>query len=55
MTKTRNYPLSGGRSETWTFDGYGKATSVVVNDGKGNSQAHHVARGIFGPYRGSKK
>jgi len=45
----------GSYTETWTYKG-GRATGISHTENRsGKSHSHNVARGILGPFVGSRK
>lgn len=53
--KDRTESKSDGGTSTWHYDKHGSATHVTDRDSNGSTHDHGVGRGIFGPFKGSKK
>ncbi len=53
-TKNVRRHFTDGSSETKTYRG-GRLQSIRDTGSKGRSHDHHVGRGIFGPFKGSRK
>jgi hypothetical protein len=46
----------GSYAETWHYNKYGRATGVTDTDKhSGKSHSHNVGRGLFGPFKGSRR
>ena len=44
-----------GSSEDRTYNRYGKLVDITDHESDGRSHSHNVGRGIFGPFKGSRK